>query len=144
MPVGTTVNSQFVTFEPGDSQNDEHMIGDVVFSSQVLAIITSDNLLASSNYLGDSGITYEDPFGVGLEAGDFVTIDSTNPDQIDWNTSASIPGDSVRVITAATATSAVPEPCLAAITGLGAVLFAGSAMTRVKSKDCESKCLADL
>jgi hypothetical protein len=104
VPKGTTVNSDYVTFEPdGGGFN---LIGHVDFSTPVLAIITSDGLLIASNFLGAAGVTYLDPAAVGLEAGDFVTIDGSNPNQIDWNTSASIPGDSVRVITAGT----VPEP----------------------------------
>lgn len=102
---GTTVDSQFVFFDPGPSEN---LIGHVDFSSKVLAIITSDGHLIASNYLGAPGITYSDPADVGLEAGDLVTIDSSNPDQIDWNTTASDPGDAVRVITAAP--TSTPEP----------------------------------
>ena len=107
IPAGTTVNVDFVTFEPTTALN---LIGHVDFSSKVLGILTLDASLTASNFLGDAGITYLDPVSVGLEAGDFVTIDGSNPNQIDWNTSASIPGDSVRVITAATVTTPVPEP----------------------------------
>ena len=104
---GTVVSSDFVTFEPdGTGYN---LIGHVDFSTPVLAIVTLDAQLIASNFLGDAGITYLDPVNVGLEVGDSVTIDGSNPDQIDWNTSASVPGDSVRVITAA-GPAPVPEP----------------------------------
>jgi len=103
VPAGTKVNSYFVTFEPDGAGFD--LIGHVDFSSPVLAIITLDAQLIASNFLGDAGITYLDPVDVGLEAGDSVTIDGANKNQIDWDTSASVPGDSVRVITAV-----VPEP----------------------------------
>ncbi len=128
---GTTVSSQFVTFEPGNALN---LIGDVLFSSKVLAIITSGGLLVSSNFLGDPAVTYQDPTAVGLEPGDYVTIDPANPDEIEWNTSASTPGDSVRVITAVTSTSSVPEPSVAAFVILGGLLLASSMLRRVDSK----------
>lgn len=118
VPAGTMVNSDFVTFEP---HNTLVLVGYVDFSTPVLAIITSDSLLTGSNYLGAPEITYLDPVGVGLEAvnNDSVTIDPSNPDQIDWNTTANVPGDSVRVITAAT----VPEPASFSLLFFGALLF---------------------
>jgi hypothetical protein len=104
IPKGTVVNSDFVTFEPDGGGFD--LIGHVDFASPVLGIITSDGGLIASASLGAAGITYEYVANVGLEAGDSVTIDGSNPNQIDWDTAASVPGDSVRVITAGT----VPEP----------------------------------
>ena len=120
---GTTVNSFFVTFEPGG--NGYVLIGHVNFNAPVLAIITSDGSLIASNFLGDGGINYEDPAAVVLEAGDSVTIDGSNPDQIDWDTSASTPGDSVRVILG----SATPEPSSVLLAGIGFVV-AGTALRR--------------
>jgi len=108
IPAGTTINSDFVTFEPDGSGFD--LIGHVDFSSKVLGIITLDASLIASEFLGASGITYMYVPDVGLEPGDVVSIDGSNPNQIDWNTSASVPGDSVRVITAAAVTTPVPEP----------------------------------
>lgn len=124
---GTVVNSFFVTFEPGGAGY--NLIGHVDFSAPVLAIITSDASLAASNFLGDAGITYLDPGSVGLEAGDSVTIDASNPDQIDWNTSASTPGDSVRVILGVPTTTAVPEPSSVLLSMIG-LLAGGFAMKR--------------
>ena len=122
---GTAVNSFFVTFEPGGASGYE-LVGHVNFNAPVLAIITSDGSLTPSNYLGDAGITYLDPVDVGLEAGDFVTIDGSNPDQIDWDTSASTPGDSVRVILGSPATTGVPEPSALPMAGFGLLLFAAT------------------
>lgn len=111
--VGTVVNSDFVTFEPGNRYSLE---GYVDFTSPVLAIITSNGGLIASNFIGDTGVTYLDPSYVGLEPGDTVTIDPANPNQIDWDTAAFIPGDSVRVIT-----EAVPEPAHLLVLGLGSL-----------------------
>jgi hypothetical protein len=124
---GTVVNSFFVTLEPGGAGY--LLLGHVNFNAPVLAIITSDGSLAASNYLGDAGITYLDPVDVGLEAGDFVTIDGSNPDQIDWNTSAATPGDSVRVILGPAPTG-VPEPSALPAAGFGLLLCAASMMRR--------------
>jgi hypothetical protein len=81
IPAGTNVNSFFVTFEPGGSAYD--LVGYVTFDAPVLGIITSDASLTASNFLGDAGITYLDPSAVGLDAGDSVTIDKSNPNRID-------------------------------------------------------------
>lgn len=121
IPAGTTVSSFFVTFEPGGAGY--NLLGHVDFNAPVLAIITSDASLISSNFLGDAAITYEDPLNVGLEPGDSVTIDASKPNQIDWNTFAATPGDSVRVILG-TPRASVPEPSALLISGLG---FAGLA-----------------
>jgi len=121
IPAGTKVNSSFVTFGPSTAS--ENLLGYVDFNSPVLAIITSDASLTATNFLGHSGITYEDPVEVGLEPGDLVTIDSGNSNRIDWNTTASFPGDSVRVITAATP---VPEPSAVLLLGVGLLGLVGS------------------
>jgi hypothetical protein len=129
LAAATTVNSFFVTFEPGGGGY--QLIGYVDFNAPVLAIITSDNSLIASNFLGDAGISYQDPASVGLEPGDLVTIDASNPNQIDWNTSASTPGDSVRVILG-TATAA-PEPSSMLLAGIGFAIVATSSRRRIRS-----------
>ena len=126
IPAGTKVNSSFVTLEPGATQ--ESLIGHVNFNSPILAIITADSSLRATNFLGAPGITYQDPTEVGLEAGqDLVTIDSGNPNRIDWNTLASIPGDSVRVIT-----ESVPEPSSLLLLGTGLLGLAANVSVKRK------------
>ena len=101
IPAGTEVNSSFVTFGPSTAS--ENLLGYVEFNSPVLALITSDASLLATNFLGNSLITYQAPVEVGLESCDLVTIDSSDPNRIDWNTTASLPGDSVRVVRVITA-----------------------------------------
>ena len=102
---GTVIDSEYVIFDPPG--NGGSLIGYVKFSGAILGMFNTEAGLTASNGLGDAPtVTYHDPADVGLELpGDSVTIDLINPNQIDWSTSASNPGDSVRVITAG-----VPEP----------------------------------
>ena len=92
---GTKVASHYVFFDPGPTQS---MIGTVNFDSNVLGIITSDGLLAASDFLANTGVNYLNPTLRGLEAGDAVTISGLQ--QIMFNVTASTPGDYVRVLTA--------------------------------------------
>lgn len=128
IPSGTTVSSFYVFFDPGPSEN---VIGTVNFGSNILGIITSTTDLASSDFLGASGVNYLNPGSRGLEAGDSVTISGTN--QIPVDVTASSPGDYVRVITAETsATTTMPEPGLMA-TGLVALALAALRGRRLPS-----------
>ena len=104
IPAGSTVASHYIFFDPGPSQ---HMIGTVDFDSDVLAIITSRDNLAASDFLANTGVNYLNPSLRGLEVGDSVTI--SGPRQILFNTQASTPGDYVRVLTTFSP-AAVPEP----------------------------------
>jgi hypothetical protein len=103
IPAGTTVASHYVFFDPGPTQ---HVIGTVDFDADVLAIITSTSDLANSDFLASNGVNYLSPGLRGLEAGDSVTI--SGPRQILFDTTASSPGDYVRVLTAVSP-GAVPE-----------------------------------
>lgn len=115
IPVGATVASHYVFFDPGPAQ---HVIGTVDFDSDVLAIITSTGNLAASDYLAHTGVNYLNPGARGLESGDSVTI--SGPRQILFNTFASSPGDYVRVLTTFSP-AAVPEPNTAMLLGLGSL-----------------------
>ncbi len=114
--VGTVVASHYIFFDPRDSASID---GTVDFDSNIIAIITSTGTLALSDYLANTGVNYLNPGLRGLEAGDFVTID--RPRRIRFNTSASSPGDYVRVLTEFSPT-AVPEP------GAGLMIAGGVGM----------------
>jgi len=94
IPAGTVVASHYVFFDPGPSQL---MLGTVDFDSRVVAIITSTDNLAASDFLANTGVHYLNPGARGLEPGDSVTISGTN--QITFDTQAGSPGDYVRVLT---------------------------------------------
>jgi hypothetical protein len=113
LPVGTVVASHYVFFDPGPSL---HMIGHVNFDSDVLAIITTTNHLAASDFLAHTGVNYLNPGARGLEAGDSVTISGAR--QILFDTTADSPGDYVRVLTAFSP-AAVPEPSPFILLGIG-------------------------
>jgi hypothetical protein len=93
------------------------VIGTVTFNSDVLAIFTSTATLASTDFLANTGVNYLNPAQRGLEAGDSVTI--IGPQEILFDTSASSPGDYVRVLTAFSPAVAVPEPGAIALPGTG-------------------------
>ncbi len=103
IPAGMTVASHYIFFDPGPT---EQVIGTVNFDSDVLGIITTTDDLAASDFLANTGVHYLNPGARGLEAGDSVTISGAQ--QIRFDTTASSPGDYVRVLTAFS--PAVPEP----------------------------------
>ncbi len=121
IPAGTTVASHYIFFDPGPTQ---HVIGTVNFDSDVLAIITSTTHLAASDFLANTGVNYLNPGNRGLEAGDSVTISGAK--QILFDTTASSPGDYVRVLTAFSpgAAPASPEPAGLILVGGGLVTIA--------------------
>jgi len=100
------------------SEATERVIGTVNFDSDVLAIITSTTNLAASDFLEKTGVNYLSPSLRGLEAGDSVTISGTR--QILFDTTASSPGDYVRVLTAFSPAAALtPEPAAPLLLGTG-------------------------
>ena len=114
LPIGTTVASHYVFFDPGPTQT---MVATVTFDAPVLAILTSTARLAATDFLANTGVDYLNPGLRGLEVGDLVTI--SGPNQITFATSASSPGDYVRVLTAFSPAAAIPEPTTLLLLGVG-------------------------
>lgn len=115
LPIGTTVASHYIFFDPVGNTID----GYVDFDSDIVAIITSTNNLADSDFLANTGVNYLNPTLRGLEPGqDSVTIESAR--RIRFIASASTPGDYVRVLTAYSP-GAVPEPGTMTLLGLAAL-----------------------
>jgi hypothetical protein len=121
IPAGTTAASHYIFFDPGPTQR---VIGTVNFDSDVIAIFTSTGKLAASDFLANTGVNYLNPANRGLEAGDSVTISGQR--QILFDTTASSPGDYVRVLTAFSpgASTGVPEPGSVASFGNGVAVVA--------------------
>jgi hypothetical protein len=115
LPIGTTVASHYVFFDPVSGSVD----GTVDFDAEVVAIISSTALLLASDFLANTGVTYLNPGLRGLEAGDAVTISGAS--QIQFDTTASTPGDYVRVLTAFSP-GAVPEPGTPALLAIAALV----------------------
>lgn len=119
LPMGTTVASHYVFFDPLSAS----INGTVDFDSDVVAIITSTSRLSASDFLANTGVNYLNPGLRGLESDDSVMI--SGPRQIHFRTNASTPGDYVRVLTAFSPTAATPEPGSATMlaTALGLALL---------------------
>lgn len=117
---GRSIDSHYLVFDPARNQTVE---GSAVFGTRVLGIIFKTSSLIASDYLGRPGVTYLSPEARGLEP----PVDSVSftLNTVDFSLSGSNPGDSFRVITAAT----VPEPVTWAmlVTGFGLV---GAGMRR--------------
>ena len=132
IPAGTVVASHYIFFDPGPT---EQVIGTVNFDSDVLAILTSTDTLAASDFLAKTGVNYLSPTERGLEAGDSVTI--SGPQQILFDTTASSPGDYVRVLTAfspgaVTTAAATPEPESVVLVGSGLMALATLMRRRIR------------
>jgi hypothetical protein len=139
LPIGTTVASHYVFFDPVSGSID----GLVNFDSNILAIITSTTLLQASDFLLNNGVTYLSPNDRGIEPeqGDSVTFSGAR--QIRVVLYASTPGDYVRVLTAFSplaplppappaAPAENPEPGTASLFGVGAGLAALLRYRRVR------------
>ncbi|MDA0280369.1 MAG: hypothetical protein O3C29_08035 [Proteobacteria bacterium] len=111
---GTTVASHYVFFDPGPSQSIQAF---VQFDAVILGVITATGTLAASDYLANTGVNYLNPGLRGLEGGDKIV--SVTGDAVFVDSSASTPGDYIRVLTAFLPGGAVPEPSAFVLLVLG-------------------------
>ncbi len=118
LAAGTTVASHYIAFDPAGSIR-RSQVGTVTFDSDILAVISSSALLTASDFLANTGVTYQAPGLRGLEGGDSVTITGLREVTVDW--AANTPGDYVRVLTTF---SPVPEPGPVALLACAAAAFA--------------------
>ncbi len=93
---GEVVASHYVFSDPLGLRTTQ---GYVDFDADIYGIATSTFLLGASDFLVAGNVTYQNPGLRGLESGDDVSIDPSNPRRllIDW--SSGTPGDYVRVFT---------------------------------------------
>ncbi len=119
VPTGTLVSSHYVIFDP---KGYTRMIGYVEFDNDILGVMTKRKTLLASDFLGHDSVFYINSSLRGLEGGNRVWVEENNPRRLYINTTASSPGDWVRVITGAVepTDSAVPEPTSLLLFGLGA------------------------
>jgi len=102
---GSTVASHYIFFDPETTAS---QTGAVTFDSAIFGIITSSANLAASDFLINTGVTYQNATLRGLEAGDLVTITGLQTISVDWR--ASTPGDYIRVLTDFSPGAVVPVP----------------------------------
>lgn len=93
---GTVVASHYIFFDPNNSTT---ITGSVTFDSEILGVVSSTGLLAASDFLANTGVTYLNPGLRGLEANtDSYSLSDAFTIAIAWR--ASTPGDYIRVLTA--------------------------------------------
>ena len=119
LPTGTQLASHYIFF---DSKAIRTVKGFVRFDQDILAVITSEDDLADSDFLGQPDVHYINTFLRGLEASD--TIELTGPREITVSLTTATPGDYFRVVTA------VPEPSTLVMASLFALLLAGAGRRR--------------
>lgn len=123
---GTVVASHYIFFDPGPTQS---ITGTITFDSEILGIASSTGLMAASDFLANSGVTYLNPTLRGLESGDTYSLVDAFTLAISWT--ASTPGDYIRVLTATSPGAEVPLPAAAPLF-LSALLAGGWASRKKK------------
>ncbi len=114
---GQVVASHYIFFDPlstGTTQT-----GYILFDADIYGVATSTANLNNSDFLANTGVTYENPTLRGLEAGDVVSIDGSDSTRLNVNWTAASPGDYVRVFTMHSALAELPEPGTLIVFGFG-------------------------
>lgn len=93
---GSTVASHYIGYDPAGSAA-RRQIGTITFDSEIYGVITRRVTLNNSDFLANTGVSYETPSLRGLESGDKVTIIDPFTLEVDW--AAGSPGDYIRVLT---------------------------------------------
>lgn len=113
---GDVVASHYVFFDPNDPSNSTNIQGYVDFDADIFGIATTTSNLSNSDFLANTGVVYLNPTLRGLEFGDSVSIDPTNPRRLLVDFTAGTPGDYVRVLTME---SVIPEPSTGLLVSTG-------------------------
>lgn len=118
--MGDIVASHYIFFDPGPAVRIQ---GYIDFDADIFGVITSRPNLIASDFLANTGVTYNSPNARGLENGDEVMIvndGNGNLRRLEIDFFAGNPGDYVRVLTMESPiANQVPEPGTLAIFGLG-------------------------
>jgi hypothetical protein len=128
LPIGTTVASHYIFFDPVSGSID----GIVNFDSDILAIITNTTQLQASDFLLNNGVRYLNPTARGIEVEQSDSVTFSGARQIRFVANASSPGDYVRILTAFSPLAESPEPGTASLFGVGAGLAALLRYRRVR------------
>ena len=96
IPAGTTVASHYVFFDSlrGVQQ------GYVDFDAPVLGVAAFQSTMAATDFLANTSVIYISPDLRGLERGDYVWVDRSDPNRLWVFWAGSSPGDYIRVFTA--------------------------------------------
>ena len=107
--VGDIVASHYVAYDSPTSGT-RNQIGYIDFDAPIYGVATETAFLAASDFLANSNVTYLNPTLRGLEAGDSVAIDITDPNRLLINWASGTPGDYVRVFTMKSPLATIPIP----------------------------------
>lgn len=119
---GQMFSSHYVFYDPKIKGTQS---GYVDFDAPIIGIASSEANLAATDIFSHNKVTYVMGAARGIEGGDSVSVNASNPSRLMVNWKASSPGDYLRVFTQSSANpAAVPVPAglalmLTAIGGLG-------------------------
>ena len=108
IPAGEIVASHYVFF---DGLAGVHL-GYVDFDAAILGVAALQDTMAATDFLANTAVTYLSPWLRGLEPGDRVWVDQSDPQRLWVLWAASSPGDYVRVFTSKSAGAFVATPVI--------------------------------